>query len=85
MSFCFCGKYAPYAYKKKTGDLTWFCFEHSPKAKKLQKEKKEIAEAINLKNGATILLKADEKPDKLLGNDTIISVQEKTGALYYDN
>jgi len=45
MSFCFCGKYAPYAYKRKTGELSWFCFEHSPKAKKLQKGKK-IAETI---------------------------------------
>lgn len=46
MSFCFCGKYAPYAFKKQTGDLIWFCFDHAPKTKKLQKEKKEVVERI---------------------------------------
>ena len=44
MSFCFCGKYAPYEYKRKNGDKVNFCLEHAPKPKKPQKQKKEIEE-----------------------------------------
>ena len=41
MTFCFCGKYAPYEYKRKNGDKKRYCFEHAPKPKKPPKQKKE--------------------------------------------